>query len=333
MSLNSRTQGMAARLLVAGLLALGAHPAAAREGKANLWLERMAGAISEMSYQGTFVYSQGESLETMRITHVVGDDGVRERLYSVNGPQREVLRDKNGVRCVLGDDKSIVEDPMVRGAYFPDIPTDALEGEGAPYAIHTGGITRVAGRLARKVSIRPKDEYRYGYELWVDQFTGLPLKWELYDNARKPLARLMFVEVNLGDDIRMDELESLTPSEDFTRLTSGMPEHRALSGGAPKWRPSRLPPGFRLASHSIQESGGVSVFEHQVYSDGLASFSVYVEDHEEAGGAALGASKIGIANAFSRQVGSKRVTVIGEVPTVTVLSIGNAVEPATAAQQ
>lgn len=316
------------------MLTLGSQAAwSDQDAKGRQWMERMASAISKMSYQGTFVYSQGESLETMRITHVVTDKGAHERLYSVNGPHREVLRDDKGVRCVLGDDKAIMEDPMVTGTYFPEIPPEIFTGKGSPYAIETGGMTRVAGRLARKIVIRPKDEYRYGYELWLDQFSGLLLKWVLFDNNRKQLARLMFTDLNLGDEIRMEELESPTPPEEFTKVKTGMPGQETLTGKAPKWKPSRLPPGFSLASHSMQEDAGESVFEHQVYSDGLASVSVYVESRGELDGAALGASKIGIANAFSRNVGSKQVTVIGEVPTVTVFTIGNAVGPPGSSQQ
>lgn len=310
-----------------GLLAFCAQAAAADQAKGRMWLERMTGAISKMSYQGTFVYSQGDSLETMRITHVVDDEGVRERLYSINGPQREVLRDKNGVRCVLGDDKAIMEDPAVTGAFFLDIPLETLSQDDSPYVIKTGHISRVAGRVARKITIQPRDEFRYGYELWLDQFSGLLLKWVLHDSERQPIARLMFTELNLGDDIRMEELDSTTPSEEFTTLKSGMPDRQALSDDKPKWRPAKLPPGFRLSAHSVRKTGGQGFFEHQVYSDGLASVSVYVENRADEGEVVLGASKIGIANAFSRNVGNKQVTVIGEVPTVTVHSIGNAVGP------
>jgi sigma-E factor negative regulatory protein RseB len=291
------------------------------------WLERMASTMSQMDYQGTFVYSQGTSLETMRITHLVDDTGIRERLYSVNGPHREVLRDKDGVRCVLGDDKSIMEDPMVSGAIFPDIPAEMLGHENGSYTITTGRISRVAGHLAQKISIKPVDEFRYGYELWLEQFSGLLLKWVLYDNARKPIARLMFTELSLGADIQPEELISSTPSEEFVKLDSGMPDRQLLTRTKPKWKPSSLPPGFKLAAHSIQEKEGDSVFEHQVYSDGLASVSVYIENRSEDSDARQGTSKIGTANAFSLNIGPKLITVIGEVPRVTVLSIGHSVLP------
>jgi sigma-E factor negative regulatory protein RseB len=291
------------------------------------WLERMSTAMSQMSYQGTFVYSRGDSLETMRITHIVDDSGVQERLYAVSGPQREVIRDKDGVRCVLSDDQSIVEDPVVAGDIFPGIPLDVLGEEDTQYRIQVGGISRIAGQTARKVSIKPVDEFRYGYSLWLEQYSGLLLKWVLHDNEGNALAKLMFTELNLGNDIHEEELISQTPSEHFVKLETGMPDRESLTRTTPRWKPASLPPGFKLASHSVQQKQGKSVFEHQVYSDGLASVSVYIEDVMSDQTEISGASRIGTAHAYSRNVGDKQITVIGEVPSVTVLSIGNSVTP------
>ena len=72
---------------------------AGEPGEAREWLERMTTAMSQMSYQGTFVYVRDGGVETMRITHVTDETGVRERLYSVSGPHREVIRNKKG--CAL----------------------------------------------------------------------------------------------------------------------------------------------------------------------------------------------------------------------------------------
>lgn len=77
------------------------------EPDARDWLERMSAAMSQMDYQGTFVYVQGDDVVTMRITHVADEAGVRERLVSMSGAPREIIRDSNGVRWVLGDDHSV----------------------------------------------------------------------------------------------------------------------------------------------------------------------------------------------------------------------------------
>jgi sigma-E factor negative regulatory protein RseB len=311
------------QLLQAGLLAAISsvvHAGGAEE--ARHWLERMASAMNHMSYQGTFVYVRGDSVDTMRITHVVDEHGLRERLYSVTGPQREVIRDKNGVRCVLSDDNAVMRDPVVTGAIFPDLPIDDLSGQDGSYRFETGGAARIGGHKGLRVTIVPGDEFRYGYDLWLEESTGLLLKWVLFDAHKNALAKLVFTELKLGADIDMKELESGTPLQDFVKLETGMPEHQVRTRASPKWQPSNLPPGFRLAAHTHQEQEGENVFEHLVYSDGLASVSVYIEKREAASDSVQGLSRIGTANAFSRNLGSRQVTVIGEVPEATVMAIG-----------
>lgn len=288
-------------------------------------LERMSSAMNKMSYQGTFVYMRGDSVETMRITHIVDENGVRERLYSIDGPQREIIRDKDGVRCVLADGQTVAEDPLVAGPIYPEIPLgDAHGAEDSPYSLTIGGKARMAGHLARRVSIRPEDGFRYGYELWLEDSTGLLLKWVLFNARRETLARLMFTELRMGGDIHEDELHSTTPAELFQRVDSRTPEGTS-DHAEPQWQPARLPPGFRLTSYNRGKNKGQGVFEHLVYSDGLASVSVYIEDQHEDASAAHGLNRIGTASAFSKHVGAKHVTVIGEVPVITVKFIGESV--------
>jgi sigma-E factor negative regulatory protein RseB len=296
---------------------------------ARAWLERMAAAMNHLSYQGTFVYVRSGQLETMRITHVVDDKGIRERLYSVTGPQREIIRDSEGVRCVLGDDRSVMEDPLVSGAIFPEFPIEDMAGEGQAYHFEVGDTARIAGHMGRRVTIVPGDQFRYGYDLWLEAGSGLLLKWVLFDANKNALAKLVFTDLRLGEEIDLDELESDTPDEAFTRLPSAMPARQVMTRANPEWQPEALPPGFRLATHRHQ-SDGESVFEHLVYSDGLASVSVYIESGADHARTRQGLSRIGTANAFTRTLGSRQLTVIGEVPEATVRAIGDAFKaPAT----
>jgi sigma-E factor negative regulatory protein RseB len=76
-----------------------------------------------------------------------------------------------------------------------------------------------------------------------------------------------------------------------------------------------------LASHN-HRAGGEEVYEHLVYSDGLAAVSVYVEHKQDAAAGKPRVSKIGTNNAYIHGQGDLQITVIGEVPVVTVKSIG-----------
>jgi sigma-E factor negative regulatory protein RseB len=292
--------------------------------EARQWLERMDMAMSQMTYQGTFVYVHGSSVETMRITHLAGDDGVRERLYSISGPRREIIRDEDGVRCLLGDEGSMMQDSVISPSYFPELPLNELDNF-ETYRFETGGSARIAGHTAVRVTILPADNYRYGYEFWLEKQTGLLLKWVLHDARNQILAKLMFTEVKLGAEVDLQELESPTPSEQFTPVKAMLPAHQMRTRAAPKWQPSRLPAGFRLEAYNRQQEESEGIFEHLVYSDGLAAVSVYIESRNPAEGRQQGGSRVGTANAFSRSMGDLQVTVIGEVPAETVRSIGNAV--------
>jgi len=262
--------------LLAALFGSAGSVWAAQADEPRQMLERMSTAMSQMSYQGTFVYVRDGAVETMRITHVTDETGVRERLYSVSGPRREVMRDRKGVRCVLKDAASVVEDQVVASSYFPELPLSIIDGDNSGYHLEIGGQARIAGHTARRVTISPEDNYRFGYDFWLEEQTGLLLKWELFDTDHKPLAKLMFTDFAMGSSVNLDELESDSRAEDFVEMKTFSLQGTVVTRSNPRWQPAKLPPGFQLASHS-HKTGAEGVYEHMVYSDGLAAVSVYVE--------------------------------------------------------
>jgi sigma-E factor negative regulatory protein RseB len=327
------TARAAATMLVAGWLTLAAGSLAAASldsgSDPDRWLERMSTAMSQMSYQGTFVYVHGDDVVTMRITHVVDDGGVRERLVSMSGAQREILRDPTGVRWVLGDDHSVLQDQAFSRSFFPQLPVDQQGRTERSYTLKLGGRGRIAGQLARNLEVLPKDDYRYGYSLWLDEQTALLLKWQLVDSDGKALAKLMFTEIRMGSEVDPDELKSSSPLQKFKTVESRLPAGRGLAPAAPHWRPTRLPPGFELMSHRFFGPQDDGLYEHLVYSDGLAAVSVYVESGAEETGREGGLSQLGTTHAFSKSADGVLITVIGDVPAATVRFIGDAVVAAS----
>ena len=303
---------------------------AAGSAQTREMLERMATAMSELSYQGTFVYVRDGDVETMRITHVMGEDGVRERLYSVSGPRREVVRDRNGVRCILNDPTAVEENMVVSDSYFPELPQSLFDNKVNGYHIKIGGKARIAGLTARLVTIRPEDNFRYGYDFWLEEETGLLLKWVLFKAGHKALAKLMFTELVVGDGIDLGELESESPVEDFVALKTISPNKSVAVETTPRWKPNKLPPGFQLTSHS-QSLNADGVFEHTVYSDGLAAVSIYVEKQGGEVAMTQGIKRMGTNNAYSTRKNDMQITVIGEVPAITVKTIADEMALAVAA--
>lgn len=88
-----------------------------------------------------------------------------------------------------------------------------------------------------------------------------------------------------------------------------------------------LPAGFEqdmTRIHQIPTS--IMPVEHRIYSDGLASVSVFIEKNAEKGEDNLfGGSHMGAVNAHGRTLNGYHVTVVGEVPQATVKMIGESV--------
>lgn len=316
----------AASITLAALLSFTQTLAADSAASATQWLDRMSAAMSQMSYQGTFVYVQGDTVETMRITHVSDESGVRERLVSVSGVKREVLRDSSGVRWVQGDDHSVMADPAFGRSFFPDISVPTSDVSGSAYRFQVGKSERIAGHSGRQIKIIPMDSYRYGYSLWLEEQSALLLKWELTDNKHNRLAKLMFTDLRLGSEVDSNELRSSSRLNEFKQVESRLPSGGSLSHSNPKWQAGTLPPGYRLTSHRYLGNNDKGIYEHLVYSDGLAAVSVYVESIEQDPPSQSGTmSRMGTTHAYSRVSDGILITVVGDVPAATVQAIGDAV--------
>jgi sigma-E factor negative regulatory protein RseB len=89
-----------------------------------------------------------------------------------------------------------------------------------------------------------------------------------------------------------------------------------------------MPAGFKLirsdqVSHHSQQ---VPAY-HMIYSDGMASVSVFVEQRVEDDSGMAGLSNMGAVNAYSVYLDDVYITAIGEVPADTVRMIAESVEP------
>lgn len=291
------------------------------------WLAKMNQATRELTYDGTFVYQHDDSLEAMRVIHRVEDGVVQERLVSLNGAAREVIRDNQQVTCYLPDRQSVfVEHRLARENKFPIILPERVKDLKKSYAIHLGKTGRVTGREAQLVVINPRDSYRYGYHLWADIETGLLLKASLFDHEGTMLEQFMFTQLNIGRPIDPHDLEPAVAGEGLAWY-SGDTVETSDSKPPPEWLVERLPRGFTLTARIMRKNptrnGRV---EHLVYSDGLAAVSVFIEETgQDAKSAMIGSSRMGAVHAFGNIVNGRQIVVVGEVPAVTVALIGKSV--------
>ena len=291
--------------------------------QAHDWLLRIHRSAQTLNYEGTFVYQHGGQLDTMRVFHRAEGGVVTERLISLTGPAREVIRTDDEVLCYLPDQKSVyVEHRRLDGKGFLAIVPERLPDLEENYDIELGKTARVAGRSAQQLIIRARDDYRYGYSLWADRETGLLLRADLTNDKGKVLEQFMFTQISIGGSIPAAALEPQTATE-------GMVWYRdnQVADGAPtkSWRPARVPKGFKLASSVTRRLPKADrVVEQLVYSDSLAAVSIFVEKLDANSTATLeGPMRMGALYALGKILDGHYVTVVGEVPPKTIVMIGS----------
>ncbi|MDT8408163.1 MAG: MucB/RseB C-terminal domain-containing protein [Wenzhouxiangellaceae bacterium] len=308
-----------------------ASMAAAAES-AEQWLLRMDYAISSISYRGTLLSMNTDRMDTLRIIHRIDEDGVRERIYALDGPPREVIRNRDQVRCLIaGQDSLIVNNPYP-GRLLPRMPLDDILGPDSAYRLQAAGTGRVAGRDAHIFEIKPRDRYRYGRRLWLDAETAMLLRSVLFDSGGRVVEHLSFVDIELDAKIGDDELEAglENPDQVASYRMADTARDKVLTGDSPSWLPESLPSGFVLTSvgrgHAASGRGEEGPeagegFEHLVFSDGMASFSIYVEPDP---GAAIAeqVESLGAMHIYTGNINGRMVTVVGEVPALTVRMVG-----------
>jgi sigma-E factor negative regulatory protein RseB len=220
----------------------------------------------------------------------------------------------------------VFEDSAFNRSFFPELPLDQNDQTELSYSLKLGSRARIAGHYARNLKVLPRDKYRYGYSLWLEEHSGLLLKWEMIDSKQRSLAQLMFTDIRLGSEVDVNELKPTTQLKKFKTVASELPSGRGISKTTPKWQPDRLPPGFQLTAHRYFGQQDQGVYEHLVYSDGLATISVYIESASPDSNTQAGVNRLGTTHAFSRLTDAMLITVVGDVPAITVKSIGDAVK-------
>ncbi len=313
--------------MAVALLCLAVPGWAARgESEALAWLQRMVAASESQNYDGTFVYHSGNQMESMRIIHRADANGERERLVSLSGVAREVLRTGSEVICILPDSQSIIvgaSHPRARS--FPRISgkTKAFQQS---YRLQLSDGKRVAGRSTKTIHMEPRDQYRYGHRLSVGRKSGLLLKTEVIDDTGGVLEQVVYTSLSLPDEIPDSLLEPATRGEHFKRYTVSNNAKQKTTSSPMNWKLKWLPAGFALGERTQAPipTRGAPV-EHLFYSDGLASFSVYIERISEVKEPLKGLSRMGAMNAFGVVMQRFQVTVVGEVPEITVRTVAESV--------
>jgi sigma-E factor negative regulatory protein RseB len=295
-------------------------------------------ALGQRNYQGTFVHEHDGQTETLRVVHRASGGEPGERLVSLDGSSREFIRHEGEIRTYFPERRVVlVENGPSDGLLLAELRR--LDTVGAQYyRLSELPVTRVSGRVAHVVAVEPLDDLRYGYRLWIDEGSAMPLKTQMLATGGRVVEQLVFTELTLPATIPDSALQPDLDARDWRWLREaraaavpGVPASTAALGVAPPpgalgWQPGPLPPGFRMTANTVQSlPGSGAIVTHMVFSDGVASVSVFVEPQRGAPAAASDSlTSVGSSSALSTVVSGHKVTAIGEVPPDTVRAIATA---------
>jgi len=291
-------------------------------------LMRMQTASQNINYHGTLVFLQNGQVQSMRVVHKADETGRFERLINLSGVAREVVRKDDLVICYMPDSKEVMVSRQklegdinvliqLAGNDFTELQKN--------YEFTLESMERIAGREARRVLIKPKDNLRYGYRLWVDDKKSILLKSDLLNERGESLEQAMFADIAVVDRIPENLLQPTSTGDGFTWYERESDNNTPMILDS-EWNIEPLPKGFTVSSRFRHQILGSSVpSEHWVLSDGLANISVYFEKLTDVQEAFEGVLSMGVANAFGILNEEYQITVIGEVPASTVEQLARSV--------
>lgn len=276
--------------------------------------------MQTQDYHGTVAFFKSGRLDIMKYFHVTEKGVEQERLLSINSPMREVIRQGGKVSCVFKDSKKVVINHQpVSDSFIIDLPSDYSDVSSV-YQFSLLGEESVAMLPSRVISIKAKDQYRYGRKIWIDKQYFLPLKVEVYDLSGITLEQVFFTDLQVGGLVTFLNADKNVESTDIKNIH----QVAVTSIDAADFVLENVPAGFKTKFFTQMDSSGSNKsVDHLLLSDGFSSISVYREP--KTANVQLGLQTLSTVNSFTRVIDDFEITVMGEVPAKTVQFIAQGV--------
>lgn len=288
------------------------------------WLAWVHDAARQRTFTGTLVISSDGELATSKVWHAC--DGVQqmERVEVLTGAPRTIVRRNSDVITFEPDSKVARLEKRESIGIVPEL-LRTQEGPIADhYRLHAQGDERVAGHMAQVFLLAPKDSLRFGYKVWVEKKSGLLLKLQTLGLQQQVMEQVAFTELQLDAPVSMAALKAHMANTqgyrvETTQLQKTTPE-------AQGWRLRQPVAGFVSLSCHTAAAPGVLRPLQWVFSDGLASVSLFLEPFDAQRHRVAGASASGATHVLTRRLGAYWLTAMGEVPPGTLVAFADRLE-------
>jgi sigma-E factor negative regulatory protein RseB len=306
------------------------------------WLLRMHEASRRRAYIGTFVVSSANSMSSARIWHVCDGEQQMERVEALTGAPRSTFRRNDQVITFHADSKIALAEKRESLGLFPGLLKATDSPIGQYYAAKAiGGVERVAGFEADVVQLTPKDALRFGYRVWSEKKSGLVVKLQTLDVDGRVLEQAAFSELQLDAPVSMSKLSQMMANTEGYKVEKQ--DLVKTTASAEGWVLKSPVPGFKPMScfkrTVVKGEGAATEAAMQwIFSDGLASVSLFVEAFDRQRHVSEGALGMGATQSLTRKISEKSsekmgdkptewwLTLVGEVPAPTLLMFAQGLE-------
>ena len=292
-------------------------------------LQKAAAAARALSYKGIFVCQTGKQTKSVEITHMYDGQNEFARNVILDGSPREVLSQSGNVVIYNPRNEKIIIEKRRGQNMFPAVLPMNLDSVKQSYSLRADGDERVAGRQAQVLVLVPKDGLRYSYRFWIDAEYGLLLKSVMFNNRNEIMESIGFNQLSLMETVSLDWFK---PKIDHNKNYVMENEQQVVAdnGSTADWEVRTLPSGYRKVDQVMRKvPGKEGPVTHVVFSDGLASVSLFIE-HVARSAKDKSVQKnvlstTGNTSFYANVNSGHLVTVVGDVPEATVVQIANAV--------
>ncbi|WP_320821561.1 MucB/RseB C-terminal domain-containing protein [Reinekea sp.] len=283
------------------------------------WLDAMRQSVQETNYRGDYIHRRGDQTNAFNIVHRFNQGQSVELLRQLDGDMIEILRDGARTVCYFPEGSEAAMTHAVPAAPFSQVAELDLQRIGENYQAHGMGEQRVAGFNARIIDLKG-DEWRYSQRFWLETESNLLLQSELIAPSGEILEQFRFTRLEIAVTIEAAELiPSLKDSAVLQQVAFRSPPDVANDTGY-RSKLNWLPAGFSLA-HAEAHQDSTGIYEQRTYSDGLASFSVFIEGLALPATGQSALAKMGATTALMTSMNGYSVTIIGEIPALSAKKI------------
>lgn len=273
-------------------------------------LQTMASTAARGDYSGVVTLQRGNDMQVVEISHRVRDGEATEMLSRLTGQDAQIRREGHSTTCLHPGHS------LLRARSASTKERDTVCGLAVGYRFELSPGERVAGREALRLRAEPRDMYRFGYVFALDADTALMLKATTLGADARVLEEFQFASLSMEDTpVNEAQLEH--------RASHPHPRDDAHLRAGPAWQVGWLPPGFLATDAAPDEA------QRKSFTDGLATFSVFVEPLGVAIKPGEGVERQGSTVAYTRGLRLQErpvlITVLGEVPTNTARMVADSV--------